>query len=92
MKSRDEVLSEVRRTLNELFDIDPARVSLETHVVDDLDLDSIDAIDLAVRIEEMTGTRLPEDALRGIRKVSDVVDLMEEIVNRPKDEPKSGLP
>jgi len=87
MKSRDEILGEVRRTLKELFDIDPARVSFETHVIDDLDLDSIDAIDLAVRIEEMTGTRLPEEALRGIRQVSDVVDLMEAIINKPKDEP-----
>ncbi len=76
-RSREEILVEVQKTLKELFDIDPSRVTLETRVVEDLDLDSIDAIDLAVRIEELTGSRLPEDALRSIRTVSDVVALLE---------------
>ncbi len=77
MHSREEILGEVRKTLHELFDIDPARVTLGTRVVEDLDLDSIDAIDLAVRIEELTGSRLAEDALRSIRTVEDVVMLLE---------------
>ena len=77
MRSRDDILAEVQRTLKELFDIDPARVTFETRVVEDLDLDSIDAIDLAVRIEELTGSRLAEDSLRNIRTVNDVVSLLE---------------
>ena len=44
--------------------------------LDDLDLDSIDAIDLAVELEQETGLRLEEQELRQIRRVKDIVDLV----------------
>ena len=43
---------------------------------DDLDLDSIDAIDLAVKLEERVGLDLEEEQLRSLRLVQDVVDLV----------------
>jgi acyl carrier protein len=44
--------------------------------MDDLELDSIDAIDMAVHIQEMTNVRVDEDALRKLRTVGDTVDLV----------------
>ncbi len=51
---------------------------LGTHLVDDLDLDSIDAVDLAVRVEEKTGLSLSEADLKSFRTIQDIVDLIDE--------------
>jgi len=51
---------------------------LTTRLVDDLDLDSIDAVDLAVRVEEKTGLSLSEADLKSIRTIQDIVDLIDE--------------
>jgi acyl carrier protein len=50
---------------------------METHLVDELDLDSIDAIDLSVRLEEKTEVTFKEDDLKAIRTIADVVDFID---------------
>ncbi len=76
MAPREEILDQVRTTMSELFEIEPSRIQLETRVVEDLDLDSIDAIELAVRIEAATGRRLDPERFRDMRTVGDVVDIL----------------
>lgn len=81
--SRDEILAHVRGAMSELFELDEAEITLESHLINDLDLDSIDAIDMAARLQELTGRRVPEDALKAIRTISDVVDLVHvELIKR----------
>jgi acyl carrier protein len=63
--------------LSKSFEIDPNRITPEAMLFQDLDLDSIDAIDMVVSLQEWTGRRVPEDALRGVRTVADVVSLVE---------------
>src|ERR1700722_504243 len=75
MVTREEVLDRVRSTMHDLFEVDPAKVTLDTRLIDDLGLDSIDAIDLAARLEEGQRKRLTEESLRKLRTVRDVVDL-----------------
>lgn len=74
--TRDEVLTRLRTMLVTMFDIDPAKIVPEAKLVDDLDLDSIDAIDMVAKLHELTGRRIEEAALRQIRTVGDVVDLV----------------
>jgi acyl carrier protein len=74
--SRDSVLERVREILVESFELEPTAIQLDSRLVDDLDLDSIDAIDLAVELEQETGLRVEEQELRQIRLVGDIVDLV----------------
>ena len=74
--SKDEILERLTEVLVQSFEIDPAEIRLESHVADDLDLDSIDAIDLAVGLRERTGLDLSEEELKGIRIVRDIVELL----------------
>jgi acyl carrier protein len=74
--SKDEIFARVRDAMVELFELDAGAITLDAHLIDDLDLDSIDAIDMAARLQELTGRRVPEDALKAIRTISDVVDLV----------------
>ena len=78
MKSKQEILAHIRSAMVELFEIDPEAITLEAHLIDDLDLDSIDAIDMAARLQQITGRRVPENALKSIRTIADVVDLVHE--------------
>jgi acyl carrier protein len=56
--------------------LNPADVHPTAHLIDDLDLDSIDAIDLAVGLEKETGLEMNEKELRSIQIVQDVVDMV----------------
>jgi acyl carrier protein len=75
--TRNEILTRVRDILAETFEIDPERIKPEATLFADLDLDSIDAIDLVVKLQEWTGRRVPEETLRAVRTVDDVVSMIE---------------
>lgn len=74
--TKDEIYARIRTTLVENFEIPSERVTLEARLMDDLELDSIDAIDMAVQIQDMTGVRVEEEQLRKLRTVGDTVDLV----------------
>lgn len=67
----------LRRVLVDEFEIDPATITMEALLIDDLDLDSIDAIDILTRLREFTGKHLPAEALKSVNTVGDVVHLVE---------------
>jgi acyl carrier protein len=76
MASRDEIFEWVSQVLREEFAYGD-EIRLESHLIDDLDLDSIDAIDMTVRLEEKTGLSFNEDDLKSILTVRDVVNLID---------------
>ena len=79
--SRKEVQDRVVETLSDLFELPREAVTPDARFIEDLDLDSIDAIDLAVKVREQTGKSLDEEQLRGLRTVSDLVDLLVELAS-----------
>ena len=72
----------VRRVLRTEFELDDAELAESAHLVDDLDLDSVDAVALAVRLEEETGLALEEEELKGMRTLADVVGVLHERLAR----------
>lgn len=78
--TRDEIYAEVSRTMIEMFEVEPDAIKPGAKLYEDLDLDSIDAIDMAVKMQEITGQRVEEKDLRKIRTVDDVVDLIDRIL------------
>ena len=84
MVTREEVFDRVCTAMNELFETDASTITLETKLVEDLGLDSIDAIDLAARLEELTKKRLAEESLRSLRTVKDVVNLIVAMLSEPE--------
>jgi acyl carrier protein len=75
--TRDEIFGRVREILVGSFEIDAAAVTPKALLFQELGLDSIDAIDMVVRLQEWTGRRVPEEALRKVRTVDDIVTLVE---------------
>ncbi len=59
--------------MKELFQLDAEKVQPAARLIDDLDLDSLDAIDLAVKVEEITGLAFDEQKIRDLRTIDDVI-------------------
>ena len=77
---RDNIFQDVSRELHALFDIELQNITLDARLYEDLDLDSIDAVDLVVRLQEITKKRIKPDKFKSVRTVKDVVDAVEELV------------
>jgi acyl carrier protein len=74
MDSKEEILAKLKEVLVELFEVEPAKITLEAHLYQDLGIDSIDAIDLLLRLKELTGKKIQPEAFRHVRTVGDVVE------------------
>ncbi|MCG8591442.1 MAG: acyl carrier protein [Proteobacteria bacterium] len=74
MLSKEDIYKKLSEIMKREFGFEESQLTLKAHLVDDLDLDSIDAIDLAVWLEEEMGQSLAEEDLRSIRTVEDVID------------------
>jgi acyl carrier protein len=75
--SQETIYEWVADILKREFQLSDADLSLSAHLIDDLDLDSIDAIDLSVRLEEKIGVSFKEEDLKSIRTIQDVVDFID---------------
>jgi acyl carrier protein len=63
-----------------MFEIDPAKITPEANLYTDLDIDSIDAVDLAVKLKSLTGKRLQPEVFKKVRTVQDVVKALEDLL------------
>lgn len=68
-----EAFEVVRSYLVEQFDVPEDKIALEANLFDELELDSIDALDMVGLLEARLGVQVDEDELKKIRKVGDVV-------------------
>lgn len=83
--SRDEIFVHVRTTIAELFELDAEEIGPDSTIFQDLDLDSIDAIDLVAKLQQFTGQRIEEETMRGVRTVSDLVRIVAKQLEQPSD-------
>jgi acyl carrier protein len=81
MNDRDAIFSELRRILEESFEIDADAIALESTLYEDLDLDSIDAIDLIVKVQELIGSKVQPEQFKSARTVADVVEIVHRLAH-----------
>lgn len=72
--SHDEIFAHVKALLVELFEVDAAKITLEAQLYQDLEVDSIDAIDLILRLKDYTGKKVKPEDFKHVRSVGDVVN------------------
>lgn len=73
---REEILTGIKEHLA-TRGIDPSSVTFQADLADDLDLDSLDTVEMTLGLEERFGIEIPDSDLEGVRTVSDAVDLIE---------------
>lgn len=74
--NREELFESLKDALHDDFGIDKADITLDSNLVDDFDLDSIDAADLIVKYKEYLPKKVDASMFRSIRTVKDVLDLL----------------
>lgn len=80
MPNRENILKLLKEVLEELFEIPPEKVVPEAKLYEELDLDSIDAVDLVVKLQGMTGRRIKPEEFRAVRTVEDVLVCLEKLL------------
>ncbi|MCP4412686.1 MAG: acyl carrier protein [Gammaproteobacteria bacterium] len=81
MKNRDEIFDEIVNILAKEFDIERASITLNATLYDELELDSIDTIDLVLRLQELTGTKIEPETFKSVKTIRDVLDATEQLIN-----------
>jgi acyl carrier protein len=78
--SQEAILREVQLIMKELFQMNESRIVPTARLVEDLDLDSLDALDLAVKVEDLTGHELDEQKLRSLKTIEHVVIAVDQLL------------
>ncbi len=78
--NQQQVFDQIKDALVELFEIDEADIQPEAHLYQDLDLDSIDAVDLVVHLQKVTGKKIKPEEFKAVRTVNDVVVSVTELL------------
>ncbi len=74
-----EIFEQVKVLLVELFETDSAKITLEARLYEDLEIDSIDAIDLILKLKDYTGKKVRPEDFKHVRTVNDVVVAVESL-------------
>ncbi|MGK3128121.1 acyl carrier protein [Pantoea sp. C8B4] len=80
MMNKDEIYQEVASLLTSLFEIDADDIRPDVRLYEDLELDSIDAVDMVVHLQKRTGRKIKPEAFRAVRTVQDVVDAVDQLM------------
>jgi acyl carrier protein len=81
MQTRDDIFNTLRTALVELFELEPERITLDANLYQDLEIDSIDAVDLIDHIKRKTGKKIAADEFKSVRTVNDVVEAVYRLVH-----------
>jgi len=83
---KEEILYKVEDVIVDLLAIDRALIKPETKLFEDLDFDSIDAIELILQLEEKYDEKISADKLKSARTIQDVVDRLYELLLASEEE------
>jgi len=81
MTGNDKILEMIQSIMQEMFEIEPAEVTLASRLYEDLDFDSIDAVDMIVKLKEVTGKAVKPEDFKNARTVEDVVESVFNVMN-----------
>lgn len=73
--NNDEIYAEIEEYLVTSFEVPRELITRDANLADKLNLDSIDAVDLMVKLQEITGRKISPEEFAGVRTIGDVIDL-----------------
>lgn len=80
MESREEIFTLLSKLLVDMFEVEPGDINPGANLYEDLDIDSIDAVDLVVELRAITGKQIDPDEFKAVRTVEDVISAVAVIV------------
>ena len=76
MYTRAEVSKKITSTLSDLFEVDPEAISESALLYEDLDIDSIDAVDLIIELKSFTGLVIDPEDFKSVKTIEDVINIV----------------
>lgn len=77
--TQDELIAGIAEIIEEVTGIEPSEVTIDKSFVDDLDIDSLSMVEIAVQTEDKYGIKIPDEDLAGLRTVGDVVTYLQQL-------------
>jgi acyl carrier protein len=82
MNNREDILQLIKQIMLEMFEIEEELVTLDARLSEDLDFDSIDAVDMIVKLKEVTGKAVKAEDFKTARTINDVVEAVYQLTHR----------
>ncbi|OON40745.1 acyl carrier protein [Izhakiella australiensis] len=82
MMQKNDIYQEVTDLLVKLFELNPQDIQPQSRLYEDLELDSIDAVDMIVHLQKHTGRKIAPETFKSVRTVQDVVDAVERLIQQ----------
>ncbi|ANY24098.1 MULTISPECIES: meromycolate extension acyl carrier protein AcpM [Gordonia] len=79
--TQEQLIAGIAEIIEEVTGIEPSEVTLEKSFVDDLDIDSLSMVEIAVQTEDKYGVKIPDEDLAGLRTVGDAVAYIQKLEN-----------
>ncbi|HEY9034029.1 MAG TPA: acyl carrier protein [Pseudomonadales bacterium] len=80
MKTQQDIFAQLKDILVDTFESEADDITLDARLYEDLDIDSIDAVDLVVQLRELTGKKIKPEDFKNVRTVRDVVEAIEALL------------
>jgi acyl carrier protein len=77
--SQDEIVAAIAEIIEEVTGIEPSEVTLDKAFIDDLDIDSLSMVEIAVQLEDKYGVKVPDEDLAGLKTVGDAVAYIQKL-------------
>jgi acyl carrier protein len=80
LKSREEIFTHVTALMVKMFGLDPKALTEDVRIYEELDIDSIDAVDLIGELKSYTGKKISPGDFRNVRTIGDIVNALETLL------------
>ncbi|MFT3661880.1 MAG: meromycolate extension acyl carrier protein AcpM [Gordonia sp. (in: high G+C Gram-positive bacteria)] len=77
--TQEQLIAGIAEIIEEVTGIEPSEVTMEKSFVDDLDIDSLSMVEIAVQVEDKYGVKVPDEDLAGLRTVGDTVAYIQKL-------------
>ena len=82
MKTQNEIYEKLVDILVVEFEIEKDDITMESNLYKELDLDSIDTVDLVIKLQELVGKKIEPETFKSVRTVKDVVEAVDTLINK----------
>jgi acyl carrier protein len=83
--TQEELIAGIAEIIEEVTGIEPSEVTIEKSFVDDLDIDSLSMVEIAVQTEDKYGVKIPDEDLASLRTVGDAVNYIQKLESENSD-------
>ncbi|MEU1549654.1 meromycolate extension acyl carrier protein AcpM [Nocardia sp. NPDC005745] len=77
--TQEQLIEEIGKVIEEVTGIEPSEVTIEKSFVDDLDIDSLSMVEIAVQMEDKYGVKIPDEDLASLKTVGDAVAYIQKL-------------